>query len=210
MGYARRVPSFDNTLSQGTVQSVDNDNLLVAGSFGLMHAQRAESCLLKPEVRDRVLIAELSDGSAWVLAVLKRKTCEAELVLPSQTHLVTERLALQTKETTISTSKLALHGENVELAGDAVAIKGHLLSLAGEVLLQGFTVIRSLARSLYERIGRRSARYNSVSCKVEELAEQKAGRIRVCAEQSYRLRAENADLAARSVMDIDAKQIKVG
>ncbi len=43
---------------------------------GTIEAKRAMSCMLDPAVGDRVLVALIGDGSAYVLAVLEREAVE--------------------------------------------------------------------------------------------------------------------------------------
>ena len=64
--------------------------------------------------------------------------------------------------------------------------------------------------TLGERIARKEGRYGELSERTEGLDERSAGRMRVKSETSYRLRAENADVRAEAMLDLDAERIKVG
>lgn len=187
-----------SALVSGTVQTGDGDALLVAGSFGLVRARRAEGCLLQPEVRDTVLLALLRDGSAWVVSVLRRSDAHApgEVRLPARTRL-------RGRELTLSAGDL-------RLSGGAVDVRAGVLTLGGHLLLQGFAAIRTVCRNLKEHALRRSGRYGALDEAVEDLTHRAAGRVRSEARDSYRLRAGHADIRATGQVDIDGRHIKVG
>ena len=187
-----------SALLSGTVRTGDGDDLLVAGSFGIVRARRAEGCLLQPEVRDTVLLALLDDGGAWVLSVLRRADARAtgEVRLPA-------RARLRGRE-------LALSAGDLRLTGGTVDVRAGLLTLGGHMLLQGFAAMRTLCRDLGERALRRAGRYGALEEEVEDLAHRAAGRVRSEARASYRLRAEHADIRAAGQVDIDGRHIKVG
>lgn len=187
-----------SSLTSGTVQARHEDALLVAGSFGLVRARRAEGCLLQPEIRDTVLLALLDDGSAWIISVLYRADSHAcgEVCLPAQSRLQTRSLTLRADE---------LH-----LSGQTVAIRAGLLTLGGRALLQGFAAMRTFCRDLKERALRRTGHYGTQEEQVDDLDHRTAGRIRHEARTSYRLRAEHADIRASEQVDIDGQHIKVG
>ena len=213
MKHALSLPAFGNACTSGTVRQMDGDIVLVAGKSGMVRALRAESCLLAPQPRDTVLLVLLDDGTAWVLAVLRRHAgsdTAAELRLPDATALRARALDIRADAATLEADKLHLRGTQVSLEGNAVNITSRLLTLGGQVFLQGFAVMRTLARSLGERVARRVGRYGSVDERVEGLSRRTAGRVQEAVDTSYRLRAENVDMRAREQMDIDASQIKVG
>lgn len=188
----------ENSLVSGAVQARDGETLLVAGPFGLVRALRADGCLLRPDVRDTVLLALLDNGEAWVISVLRRADAraEGELVLPEATRL-------QARE-------MHLEAGNLRLSGRTVDIRAGLLTLGGRLLLQGFAVMRTICRHLGERALRRSGRYAALDEDVRDLAQRAAGRVRDEVRTSYRLRAEHADIRATEQVDIDARHIKVG
>lgn len=190
----------ENSLAVGTVHSRAGDALLVAGPFGLVHALRADGCLLLPEAGDSVLLALLDNGEAWALSVLRRgagaaKT-ESVLRLPDNARL-------QGRELTLAADDLRLSGRTVD-------VRAGLLSLGGRMLLQGFSVIQTICRRMGERALRRSGRYAALEEDVRDLAHRSAGRVRSEARTSYRLRAEHADIRATEQVDIDGRHIKVG
>lgn len=193
-----RALTCESSLVSGTVRSRNGDALLVAGPFGLVRALRADGCLLRPELRDTVLLALLDNGEAWVLSVLRRADAraEGELALPETTRLQARDMHLE--------------AGNLRLSGQTVDIRAGLLSLGGHLLLQGFAVVRTICRHLGEQALRRCGRYAALDEDVRDLAHRAAGRVRDEVRTSYRLRAEHADIRATEQVDIDGRHIKVG
>ena len=172
--------------------------MLVRTPRGIVRAERAAGCLLKPRCGDTVLTAFLPGGEAWVTCVLTRAEAEteAELALP-------DRTALRARE-------LSIEAEKAGVAARHISMEGTILSLGGGLLLQGFAAVQTAARRVGERIARKEGRYGELSERTEGLDERSAGRMRVKSETSYRLRAENADVRAEAMLDLDAERIKVG
>lgn len=172
-------------LHVGRVQSVLSgksvDVIVVAGPFGMVHARRAAGCLLMPRAGDSVLCF-FGDNAAYVLNVLERPDDTGELALPATATLAAQRL---------------------ELRADT-------LSLSGKVLSQAFASVRSLAGHVLERAGRRMGLYGKRKDRVTDVAETTAGRIRVAAEETLRLRARNADMRAQNSAILDAEHVKIG
>lgn len=210
MGYALPLDVTGNRLVSGTVQTCRGNDLLIAGESGLLRAVRAESCLLAPQRGDRVLVALLDSGEAWVLSVLQRHGKEAELHLPKRTTLRAEELNIQAGRAGLDASSLTLRGDDVKLEGKRMEIRSRLLVFGGQVLLQGFAVMQTVAHKLAENIVRRSSRYGSLKENVDDLAERRAGRVRMDSRTTLRVRSENADIRAKGQMDLDAEHIKVG
>lgn len=200
MGYALPIEEPEGSLVKGTVAGVGTDDgaMLVRTPRGVVRAERAAGCLLKPRCGDTVLTAFLPDGEAWVTCVLTRAETEteAELALP-------ERTALCARE-------LSIEAEKAGVAARHISMESTILSLGGGLLLQGFAAVQTAARRVGERIARKEGRYGELSERTEGLDERSAGRMRVKSETSYRLRAENADVRAEAMLDLDGERIKVG
>ncbi|WP_302807065.1 DUF3540 domain-containing protein [Cloacibacillus porcorum] len=196
MAYALPVEEPGGTLDKGTVMGVQGTALLVMTSQGVVRAGRAAGCLLAPRAGDGVLTAFLPNGEAWVTCVLTRTDGEAEIELPD--------------ETTLRGRKLSVESESTRFVSHTISMKGTVLSLGGGLLLQGFAAVQTAACRVGELISRKSGRYGELSEQTDGLDERRAGRMRIESESSYRLRAENADVRAQAMLDLDAERVKVG
>lgn len=196
MGYALPIEEPEGSQDKGTVMGAQGRALLVQTARGIVRAERAAGCLLTPKRGDVVLVVALADGEAWVTCVLSRAAGEAEIELP-------EKTALRGRE-------LSVESEKTSFAARTISLEGTILSLGGGLLLQGFAAVQTAARRVGECVARKSGRYGELSERTDGLDERSAGRMRVSSETSYRLRAENADVRAEAMLDLDAERIKVG
>jgi hypothetical protein len=180
----------DNALMDGLVQMVCEDKLVVAGRFGLARATRAAGCLLTPEVGDRVLLA-FTGEEAWVLSVLSRAADARPgmLTLPAHTVMQAQRL---------------------ELSGDVLELRAGVLFVTGKLLAESFDVVRRKAGKLLDIALRRHACYGKNREETQETAEVSVGRLRFDCRHSARMRAENLDIKASELLDLDGSHIKVG
>jgi hypothetical protein len=186
-----------NTLVEGVARMVSGACCMVATPAGLLRATRAAGCLLAPMAGDRVLLA-LTPDNAWVLAVLERgEGGAATLELPPQTT-VNARAAL-----ILATGDLRAEAASLTLSAP-------FMRFSGKLLLQSFETVRTLAGRLEELAFRRHARYGKTREETAETREISAGRMRVDCAHSARLSAENLNVRARELLDMDAGHIKLG
>ncbi len=189
------VPETRELLS-GIISHVSGDGLLVQTPAGLVRAVRAAGCLLAPEQGDRVLVALLG-AEAWVLNVLQRaKDTTATLRLPARTS--------------ISSTSLHISASNTQLSGENLQLNATSLAMNGTTLVVKFGLIRTLARRVDEFVRERCAHFGSLRERILGLAERRAGRVRLNSDTSLRVRAEHADLKAKTILDLDAEHIKLG
>lgn len=174
----------------------------------------AASCLLQPEVGDRVLLCRGPDISGddahvwWILAVLQRGqgggmavlqvpgAAELRLQAPSLGLLAEQSLVVRTKEFELTT------------------VRGHVQ--AGVMQL-----VASVADVVAQRLTRVAGAFHAVSksvseqCRVrativEEVDSTKAGVIRLESQQVMRLKSQQVLLDATETMRIDGEQILMG
>ncbi|MDR1276664.1 MAG: DUF3540 domain-containing protein [Candidatus Accumulibacter sp.] len=193
------TPAFpgERALVEGVVQMTFEMRVIVASSVGILQATRAAGCLLPPEAGDRVLVAP-TDGNAWVLCVLERDPERAAtLALPARTAFSAETLE-------IDAGRLALKG------GESVRVEAPVLFLTGKLLAQSFEFVRNTAVKLVESVFHRRARYAKNREENTETLDVAAERMRIECRHSARLRAENVDLKAEHLLDMDGEHIKLG
>ncbi|MDR0578071.1 MAG: DUF3540 domain-containing protein [Candidatus Accumulibacter sp.] len=180
----------ESALADATVQIACEDKLVVAGRFGLARATRAAGCLLAPEAGDRVLLA-FAGEEVWVLSVLARAADAnpGRLALPAHTVMRTRRL---------------------ELSGDVLELRAGVLFATGKLLAESFGVLRRGAGKLLETALRRHVRYGKNREETRETSEVSVGRLRLDCRHSARMRAENMDIRASELLDLDGSHIKVG
>ncbi|MDR2679022.1 MAG: DUF3540 domain-containing protein [Zoogloeaceae bacterium] len=187
------MPKAENSLAEGVVHMIcETRYLVVSPSAGTVRAERAAGCLLSPEAGDRVLVA-LTGENAWVLSVLKRAhpADAATLALPGKTTLTADRLEIEARAT--------------------LKLSAPLMAFSGKLLTQSFDFLRSAAVRLVEIAVHRQGRYGKHQEETRELRELRVGRLRVESQHSARFEAENIDVKARKLLDMDAGDfVKIG
>lgn len=182
---------------------------------GTIEAKRAMSCMLDPAVGDRVLVALIGDGSAYVLAVLEREG-DAPGTMSLDRDLTVElpegRLSVVTGQGVAMASGGAV--SVVAPSVDVKAVDGQLgverLAVAGRHLLAEFANVRVAAQaidSIADRVRQSVKRAYKV---VSELDQIKAKRVDWTAEKTMHLHGENTVMTADELVKVDGEHIHMG
>ncbi|MFO0552330.1 MAG: DUF3540 domain-containing protein [Polyangiaceae bacterium] len=182
-----------------------------------IEARRAKSCLVAPEVGDRVLGA-LVDGTFYVLAVLEGKvggepeptrlSADAGLRLESTGGRVTLCSAegvdvLGARDVTITTREVAVNAK-------AATISVEELGFFGRVARAHLKKAELVATELDQVLTRFSQRAERAYRFVTELDQVRAGAVDIRAENVAAIRAENTLVTARVLAKVDGEQIHIG
>jgi len=199
----------------GEVESKSGDAFTVDTGDGRVDALRAVSCLVEPDVGDRVMVAGPEDGELYVTAILARPggqplhlklsgdvavgVSKGQLPLAADEglHLVSA------KDLSVTSSELRVRAEQSHLMMDRIIhIGSRLLSHARRVKLVS-DVIDTFAERLSQRV-KRSYRF------IDEMDYTRAKEIDQAAEGNINIRGENTLTTARRLVKIDGEQIHVG
>ncbi|WP_437723517.1 DUF3540 domain-containing protein [Sorangium sp. So ce861] len=206
-----------NTAEQevATVIAAGAGGLVVRASSGDYRSRRAASCLLAPAVGDLVLVAILSSGGVYVLAVLDRKAGAPGAIAYDgdlRVELPAGRLELAAQE-----GVGVVSGKDVSVAAGEVAVKaarGSLLvqgmSIIGGLLSAEIDTVKVVAGALDSALDRLSQRVKRSYRFVEEVDQVKAEQIDYAAKKMMRLHAGNALMSADELVKLDGEQIHVG
>jgi len=214
---ARKIDPEPPFLDSGAIVRVaEGGELWVRTPRGSIGARRAVSCLVEPEVGDRVLCAVEPDR-AFILAVLERDAAK-----PTITRLVADGdLELRApngrvrvgagegidlvaaKEVTVATGKLQVR------AVDAGVLLDRLTFVGGAVRAQ-IAKARLFAGSLDATLDRLTQRVKRSYRVVEELDQVRAENIDYRAEKHLAIRGENTIMTARELVKVDGEQVHIG
>lgn len=198
------------------VASIDGETIRVAGKAGTFLARRAASCLLQPEVDDRVLVSGELPDALYVIAVLERAADKPQCLALGEGVAFS---VVDGKHLTIAvTGKLALRAGS-ELALDA----DELVARARQGTLL-FSRLRSLARDAVLTIGHgrligdlvestlgRLMQFAGASQRTVAGVDQvRSGNIDYRAEQTMNLQAQNLLANADKLVRVDGEQIHLG
>jgi hypothetical protein len=186
MNNAQKIIAFDNTAcvraddtlvlgTQAIVISVESDSYILDNQY---RAQRAVSCLILPQIGDRVLVTE---HPTLVLAILQREPGQqAELSVP-------DACALHLNQATISlraSEKLALHSLR-----DA-----ELTAATGTLHLAARNLFTTVLETLVERAADKLAKVGSYALDVSNLLRLRSSHSIITADKQIRIDAEQVHL----------------
>ncbi len=213
MTAAKKLTSPETYLESGLVERVD-DTITVRLWTGLLEARRAKSCLVAPEIGDKVLCAIEAD-EAYVLAVLAGAegaktaiTVDGDLELRARGGSVavagTEGVGI------VSGGDLALTSRALNITAKQGSVAIDELGFFGRLLQAEVTKVVLVAQEMDSVFTRLSQRAKRVFRFVEEIDQTRAGSIDMRAQNLVAVRGENTIVSARVLAKIDGEQIHLG
>lgn len=214
---ARRVEPVEAKLSCAVVTEAHPEQtcFTVEQAGHRVASGLAESCLLRPEVGDEVLLAETGDGRAFITAVLERTgdaarrlevRGDAELRAASGRLDVTARdgMALRTP----GELNLTAAGLGITAAVGRVMVGN--LTMAGKLARVAWDQVRLRAASADTSVDRLMARFKLRSTKVDGLDRQEAQMLQQEVRGVHTIQNDYTVMRSREDMRMDAKQIIMG
>lgn len=188
----------------------------IGTAAGELRVRRALSCLVWPEVGDRVLTSVGLTDEPFLIAVLERLSgSPLRLVMPRETTVEVATgggmgLRVDGHLTLESRTGVNLDGPEVALRGGSLTLAARRLSVIAREAVASLRVTRLIgdlieatAESLHLRLDR-SRRT------VRDLDQVHAGSLEMRAEQMARLQSETLIATAQRLVKIDGEQIHLG
>ncbi|NCC39874.1 MAG: DUF3540 domain-containing protein [Gammaproteobacteria bacterium] len=183
---------------------------------GVLRARRALSCLVWPEIGDRVLVTQGLHDETFLIAILERRAAgPLRLVLPGETRVEVAEgagLSLRVEGPLALGSRSRLSAESPEVslrAARLTLVGGRLTLIAREALaaLRSSRLIGDLVEATAERL---NLSLDQSRRRVRDLDQVHAGTVEIRAEQVTRLSSETLLADARRLVKIDGEQIHLG
>lgn len=185
--------------AEGQVLSIDatgSVQVLIEGRR--WHGQRAASCLLTPQVDDRVLMCRAGE-QLWLLAVLVRSQpqqaaelhCEGELTLSTS-----QKLTLRSPQFQLAAQHGDCQIDELNYRGEKVALWVSLSRLFGQ-----------RCESVWESLSQISHHLLRRTTHTEQV---RAGQLDIKTSQLTRLRAPTTLISSEALTRVDGKQIHMG
>lgn len=200
----------------GTITRREGGRFAVRAESGLLSAERAASCLLEPEVGDRVLVALTSDDEAFVLAVLRREAAASPARLSVEGDLAlaapSGTLSIEARDgvAVVSPATIDLTASELRLAASrARTALGELVHVGSSVLAQ-VDAAKLVGEALDTVLERSVARVRRAFRFVEEGDTLRAGEVDYRAEGLASVRGEHTVVTAEKLVKLDGGQIHVG
>lgn len=199
----------------GTVEACEGDLAMIRTPSGLRSARRAVSCLVEPEVEDRVLVATDEEGRAFVLAVLERRAGAAVRLgadgdvawhLPAGSFSVAAKqgVTLATAgQATVAAGALRVTAGDAGLHLDKVSFLGRLVHAQAETVKLVAGALDQTLERLWHRV-KRSYRF------VADQDHVRAGHLDYAARESAHVRGKNTLVTAEQLVKLDGGQVHLG
>ncbi|MBK9260043.1 MAG: DUF3540 domain-containing protein [Polyangiaceae bacterium] len=189
--------------------------LTLKTNTGKVVARRAASCLLVPEVGDRVLCVIETRGDAFVLAVLERAdgAQRATVELPEKTLLrAAERLTIAANQgvDVVGGGEVRISSARVEVTAMHTRLAGRVLDVVGEVVGADLGRVKLVAKTVDGMLERLSQRVKRSFKVVEETDQVKARHLDYAAETVAHFRGEHTVVTAKDLVKVNGEQIHVG
>ncbi|WP_437763085.1 DUF3540 domain-containing protein [Sorangium sp. So ce281] len=200
-------------LETGSVERV-GATLVVRLGASSCEARRAKSCLVAPDVGDKVLCAIEPEG-VYVLAVLDGRE-GAPTKLATDGDLVVQarggRIAVCASERVdiVGAREVAMTGAEVHVRAKKGAIAIDELGFFGRLVQAEVTKIALVAQEADTILTRLTQRAKRVFRFVEEIDQTRAGTVDLRAQNLIGIRGENAIISARVLAKVDGEQIHLG
>lgn len=208
-------PKLVTVFQQYGVVTQLGDKLSVQTDTTTYQANCAPSCLLDPQLGDKVLLVTDTEGNDYVLAVLARVSGnDATLTLPMDTTVRTQGGTLQISSvdglTLQSARKLNLQAAQLSVAALQGDVTVNNLSIVGQAWRSCIDQVKTIGCSFDSVLERCHARIGRSYRQVDELDQVKAGQIDYQAASSLQLHAKYALVTADELVKMDAEQIHLG
>ncbi|WP_437896477.1 DUF3540 domain-containing protein [Sorangium sp. So ce124] len=213
MTAAKKLASPETYMETGRVERV-GAAFAVRLSSGSCEARRAKSCLVAPDVGDKVLCAIEPDG-VYVLAVLDGRE-GAPTKLATDGDLVVQarggRFAVCASERIdiAGAREVAVTGAEVQVRARKGSVAIDELGFFGRLVQAEVTKIALIAQEADTALTRLTQRVKRVFRFVEEVDQTRAGTIDLRAQNLVGIRGENAIISARVLAKVDGEQIHLG
>ncbi len=213
MSTAEQLAPKETCLETGQVERTTG-MLRVALTSGTYEARRAKSCLVAPELGDRVLCA-IDQDTLFILAVLEgregavtRVTADGDLRLQAPSGRVSVCSGkgvdiIGAEDVAVTTHTVNLRAKVGSVAVDELGYLGKLVrAQVGKVAL--------FAEEIDSRMTRLTQRAKRVFRFVEVIDQTRAGTVDMRAESLAAVRGENTMVTARVLAKIDGQQVHIG
>ncbi len=161
------------------------------------HCLRAASCVIAPQVGDKVLITGV-DSQMWLLAVLERANpLTAELSVPGDLHIRSQgELSLSSEALRITAGEGDCHISEMTYSGNKLS-----------AWLSVSRIVGQRAESVWQTVTQISHNLLRTTRNTEQV---RAGQLDMKAEDYARLHAQNTIITAKAITKVDSEQIHMG
>lgn len=203
---ARIYEQVLNPISHGLVEKIGDTGLYQILADGVsLSAQQAASCSLCPEVGDEVTLIHLSDGRAFIIAVLLRASNSP------QTHSFPEGLTvdLGSQAQFVSSGELGFTSETFTTSANEIGINAKHMKLVGGIMDLVARSWQFFGRTIFASVEQVNQQLGQSSRLVRGHDETVSGSIMTQAKNTHITQAKEIVTTAGESVRIDGKQINL-
>jgi hypothetical protein len=214
MTAAKKLATPETYLEAGTVERILDGTIEVRLVSRVCRTRRAKSCLVAPEVGDKVLCALEPEGG-FVLAVLEgREGAPTRLAADGDLHIQSRggRVAVSSPKgvDVVTGGDLAMTSSELHVRAGKGSIAVEELGFFGRLVQAEVAKVALAAQEVDTMVTRLTQRAKRVFRFVEEIDQTRAGTIDLRAQNLVGIRGENAVISARVLAKLDGEQIHLG
>ncbi len=202
------------SMEEALVMGGGTDNWIIQSSSGTYKASKAFSCLVYPEIGDRVLSVSLASGGSSILAILERKMSQTtRLNFDGDVNINASRSIRL-----FATKRLdAFSGETIQLDSKEFSLRSKIasmifnrLSATGGEATHNIGKVRILAKTI-ETVSETSRQVANHSFRlVAGLESVKAGEILQRVKKRFTVQSRQVNILAEDDAKLNAKRVHLG
>lgn len=208
------VSTESTILEYAVVVNIESNTVYVELNEQLIAATLSVSCLMQPEVEDKVLVSVDDENRCYVISILERVSKENKIIIDGDTHLqITNgslHLIADDHLNMVAGDELNVTGNKANLAALDINISSENMTFLGKIFSAKLKVIKTVAESVdgfFKRVIHRtedSYRY------VENHDEVQAGSVRFLVDGTMSMQTESTHITAEEHVKVDSEQIHLG
>jgi len=195
-----------------TVKAKTDAGVIVHGPRGVVAALPAVSCLVAPEVGDRVLVTR-QDGQSFVLGVLVRATEGAvSIAVSGEMELTADQLVIRGRETArISASeRMDLGSDRLGMLARTTRIDTGQFNLSGQEAKVNVNRAQVVAGAIEACMDRLTQHARQITRRIRETEVVNVGNLVQRIRDNFVCRSKRTSLTARKDVHVDGERIHMG
>lgn len=208
------VSTESTRLEYAVVVNIESNTVYVELNEQLIAATLSVSCLMQPEIEDKVLVSVDDENRCYVISILERVSKENKIIIDGDTHLQITNGSLHMIAddhlNMVAGDELNVTGNKANLAALDINISSENMTFLGKIFSAKLKVIKTVAESVdgfFKRVIHRtedSYRY------VENHDEVQAGSVRFLVDGTMSMQTESTHITAEEHVKVDSEQIHLG
>ncbi|KUJ95091.1 MAG: Uncharacterized protein XD41_1898 [Desulfonauticus sp. 38_4375] len=213
---AKKLDLDQPWLEYGNIVAFKNQQWIVKTNNGEIQTKKSISCLIKPEIGDKVLISIDSQGESFILSVLDRAKENKDINLNFQGNVNIE--SRSGKINLIAKNDISLASQNnLTLASNIFFISSHKgdiniqsLAFTGKKIKASLKKIKMVCISVEQVIERLTQKLINSFKFVKEHNEVQSNSSRYLVEETLIMHSKNATHMSEEIITINGEQVHLG